>query len=116
MKSESTQVTEVTKNVIENITKNIHEVKQPMEIHHTHETLNHYTDSIEIVKGTPGKEGSVSFKVYVNASDPKEARQRLDNMIDLRSYAISRVLESNATMIQTDVKENVEKLKEVLKK
>lgn len=84
-------------------------------VRHIHESTNLHTDSIEITKGTPGKEGSVSFKVYVNASDPKEARQRLDNMIELRRYAMERILINNASSVDSQISENISKLKEVMK-
>lgn len=64
-------------------------------VRHINEAYNRNTDSIDITIGTPGKEGSVSVKVYFDSSDVNEAKQRINNAIELRSYMKNKILNTS---------------------
>lgn len=59
----------------------------PTEVTITHITASKLIDVLEI--GTPGKEGSI--KVHVDADDLESSKQRIDNMIELRTYLKSKL-------------------------
>lgn len=57
----------------------------------------HYNESkitSSITLGTPGKSGEV--KVYVDPSNPQEAKDRIDTMLELRKYMQGRLQNDNS--------------------
>ena len=54
---------------------------------HRHEQVNDKPDSLEI--GTPSKGGTI--KIYGNFNDKEEFKKKIDNAIEVRTYANSKL-------------------------
>lgn len=80
-------------------------------VRHINEAYNRHTDSIDITIGTPGKEGSVSVKVYFDSSDINEAKQRINNTIELRSYMKNRILNTSVGEVSTILNKHSDMIK-----
>lgn len=60
---------------------------EPQIVEHIHKEACRLTDSLSI--GSSAK--NCEMKVYFDASNPEEARKRIDEAVKLRNYLISQV-------------------------
>lgn len=75
------------KNLLTSRTKTVRTMPEETVELHTHLHRTEFSDSIDI--GAPSRGGAV--KVYFNAGNPDEAKQRIKAAIDLRKYAAQEI-------------------------